>query len=135
MPWRWNIPGACSLWALWIRAASGGWVSNTPALAFADGALSICFRISSGMRSRAPELFASAEADAFAVFLMQKDLSIPYLDEVLQFEHALIRAALYQEGSTVLFAHEPSRLFECLEQGQAPRGLPDHETSLFVRAG
>jgi hypothetical protein len=87
------------------------------------------------MRSRPPELFASAEADAFAVFLMQKDLSIPYLDEVLQFEHALIRAALYQEGSTVLFAHEPSRLFECLEQGQAPRGLPDHETSLFVRAG
>ena len=91
--------------------------------------------LSEFMRSRPPELFASAESDAFAVFLMQKDLSIPYLDEVLQFEHALIRAALYQEGSTVLFAHEPSRLFECLEQGQAPRGLPHQETSLFVRAG
>lgn len=87
------------------------------------------------MRSRPPEVFVSAEADAFACFLEAKHLHLPYLGEVIAFEHALIRAVLYEESSTVLFDHEPTALFESLEHGQIPRGLDPLTTSLVVRPG
>lgn len=85
------------------------------------------------MRSRAPELFVSAEADAFADFLKRKDLGVPYLREVLAFEHALIRAVLYGEDSDVMLDHEPGALFEGLEQGALPNTLPIARTTLSVR--
>jgi uncharacterized protein (UPF0276 family) len=87
------------------------------------------------MRSRPPELFVSAEADAFAGFLRERALPIPYLDEVLAFEHALVRAALYGESSTVTFAHEPTALFESLEQGRLPGDAACQPTALAIRVG
>ena len=73
---------------------------------------------------RSPELYVSAESDAFATFLAQQSLPVPFLGEVLGFEHALIRAELYGENSTVNFTHDPAALFSSLEQGRMPGNLP-----------
>jgi uncharacterized protein (UPF0276 family) len=89
--------------------------------------------LSEFMRLRPPEIFASAEAHAFASFLEGKSLSIPYLNDVLAFEHALIRAVLFQESSTVLFEHEPTALFESLDAGRVPRDATREPTALVVR--
>ena len=80
-----------------------------------------------------PELFVSAEADAFARFLREKALPIPYLEEVLSFEHALVRATLFGESSTVHFIHEPTALLESLERGQLPDEPACLRTSLVIR--
>jgi len=86
------------------------------------------------MGSCPPQLFVSAEADAFANFLLTKELSVPYLDEVLGFEHALIRGALYSQSSTVHFRHDPASLFEGLARGQLPNGISKQEFSMLVQA-
>jgi hypothetical protein len=57
------------------------------------------------------------------------------LEEVLGFEHALVRATLFGESSTVHFIHEPTALLESLEQGQVPEQAFCLETSLVIRAG
>lgn len=87
------------------------------------------------MRLRPPELFVSAECDAFASFLKARSVPIPFLDEVLPFEHALIRAVLYGEGSTVNFEHDPAVLFENLDHGRVPHEVVRKRTSLVVRPG
>jgi uncharacterized protein (UPF0276 family) len=87
------------------------------------------------MLLRPPELFVSAECDAFANFLKARSVPIPFLDEVLSFEHALIRAVLYGEGSTVNFEHDLAALFESLDHGQVPHEVVRKRTSLVVRPG
>lgn len=84
------------------------------------------------MPSKSPELFVSAEADSFARFLKGWDLCIPYLEEVLGFEHALIRAVLHGERSSVTFKHEPSTLFQALEHCDIPGELPARPTTLVI---
>ena len=91
--------------------------------------------LSEFMRLSPPEIFASAEADAFARFLERKSLSLPYLNDVLAFEHALIRAVLFEESSTVHFEHEPTTLFESLDAGRAPRDAARNPTAIVVRPG
>ena len=46
--------------------------------------------------------------------------SSPYLRDVLHFEHALLRAALYGERTTVQWDIDPTELFDALEQGRVP---------------
>jgi uncharacterized protein (UPF0276 family) len=67
-----------------------------------------------------PELFASVEAEAFAAFLEWKRPDIPYLDEVLGFEWAAIRATLQEEPQIVPFRYEPGSLLEPLSRGKLP---------------
>ena len=86
-------------------------------------------------RSHAPELYVSAESDAFARFLEAKALPLPYLKEVLSFEHALIRATLCEEAAEVAFEHDPGLLFESLQRGRIPRDLPRKLTTLRVGLG
>jgi uncharacterized protein (UPF0276 family) len=83
-------------------------------------------------RAHPPELFVSAEADAFARFLRGRDLRIPFLDEVLGFEHALIRAVLYGESSEIAFEHEPWTLLETLEMGRVPEIMPAESAVVVV---
>ena len=83
-------------------------------------------------RAHRPELFVSAEADGFARFLRTRDLRIPYLDEVLAFEHALIRAVLYGESSEIAFQHEPWTLLETLEEGRLPVAMPAEAAVVVV---
>jgi uncharacterized protein len=86
-------------------------------------------------RECTPELYVSAEADAFARFLGAKALPLPYLNEVLDFEHALIRATLYEEAGEVAFEHDPAMLFGCLEQGRPPQNPARRPTILVIRPG
>jgi hypothetical protein len=73
--------------------------------------------------SRPPELFASAEADAFATFLLRQPLSVPFLRDVLGYEHALLKASLYGLDATIRFDSDPNEIFESLEQGRLPARL------------
>jgi len=132
-------PGMQLLQQLVVDARSGfvaeGLHYTTSLLLCAWGSPKVRELLVEFMRTRPPELFVSAEADAFAGFLRDKALPIPYLDEVLAFEHALVRATLYGESCTVRFAHEPTALFESLEQGRLPDDATRQEMSLVIRAG
>jgi hypothetical protein len=74
-----------------------------------------------------PELFASVEAEAFAAFLERKRPDIPFLDEVLGFERAALRATLQGEPQIVPFRYEPGSLLEPLSRGKLPAApIPGH---------
>jgi len=71
-----------------------------------------------------PDIFTSGEADRFACFLGERLDRLPpalYLRDVLRFEHALVRAALYGERTTVEWEIDPTELFDGLEQGCVPQ--------------
>jgi uncharacterized protein (UPF0276 family) len=70
-----------------------------------------------------PDTFAAGEGDRFARFLasrLDRLPSSPYIRQVLGFEHALVRAALYGERATVQWEIDPVELFDTLEQGRVP---------------
>lgn len=119
------------------RAAfvSEGLRYTTTLLLCACGSASVRELLVEFMGTRPPELFVGAEADAFARFLRAKALPVPYLNEVLAFEHALVRASLYDESATVEFAHEPTALFECLDQGRLPDIAAHAGVSITVQVG
>ncbi len=79
-----------------------------------------------------PALFASLESDGFARFLSDRLPPVAYLDEVLAYEHALVRASLYGETSTVTFAHDPAELLHSLEAGQVPPTVTDMAVGVVV---
>ena len=72
-------------------------------------------------RERPPELFAATEAENCAAFLEALRPQVPYLEDVLAFERAVLHARANGEASTVRFAHDPSELVEALTAGQLPR--------------
>jgi len=70
-----------------------------------------------------PDLFTSGEADRFAVYLRGRLDSLPpmpFLREVLEFEHALIRAALYGTASRIEWDVDPTEIFDALDAGRIP---------------
>jgi uncharacterized protein (UPF0276 family) len=70
--------------------------------------------------SAPPELFASVEAEAFGAYLESRRPAVPYLEEVLAFERAAIRANLAGKPQLVPFRFEPNSLLEPLAQGRLP---------------
>ena len=83
-----------------------------------------------------PDVFTSAEADAFAKFLwarIDRLRDVPFLSEVLTFEYAMIRATLYGASSRVDWHHDPAALFESLERGELPSIIPSVEFSMEIR--
>ena len=70
--------------------------------------------------SAPPELFASVEAEAFGAWLDQRRPDVPFLEEVLGFERATLRAALQGTSQIVPFRYEPDSLLEPLSRGQFP---------------
>jgi uncharacterized protein len=70
-----------------------------------------------------PRLYASTEAEAFAAFLVKRGLDVPHALEVLDFEHALLRASLTGEKRTVRFTCNPGPLFKALRAGRLPDNL------------
>jgi uncharacterized protein (UPF0276 family) len=81
-----------------------------------------------------PELFASAESANFARFLIAHPPAVPFLVEVLEFEHALVRASLYGECAHVRFEHDPASVFESLAQGRMPDNPARVDAVISVRA-
>ena len=70
-----------------------------------------------------PDLFTSGEADRFAAYLRARLGAlppIPFLAEVLNFEHALTRASLYGATSRIEWSVDPAELFDALEAGRIP---------------
>ena len=83
--------------------------------------------LSAYFESQAPEPYPPAEADRFAIFLRRRlpaHEQVPYLDEVLSFEHGLIRATLHGESSEITWSVNPTILLETLESGKSPGNLP-----------
>jgi len=60
--------------------------------------------------------------------------TIPYLDEVLAFEHALLRATIFSESSEIAWSADPTRVFEALEAGHLPRPLPAVHNTMRIAA-
>ena len=78
-------------------------------------------------RASAPDPFPTVEAHQFATFLRaQPDrvAAIPFLSEVLAFEHALVRASLFGFPAEVRWSTDPGVLFEALDAGRLPGALP-----------
>jgi uncharacterized protein len=82
---------------------------------------------------RAPCLFALNEADLFARFLKRRRLAVPHLAEVLGFEHAAIRAALYGTRSAVRFHHDPGAVLGALHEGTLPESPPSGDYVVGVQ--
>jgi uncharacterized protein (UPF0276 family) len=82
--------------------------------------------------SAAPELFASAEAEAFAAYLRARAPAFAHLDEVLAYECASLRALLDGESQFVRFAHEPMAVLRPLLEGRLPEDPPQGDYEVEV---
>jgi uncharacterized protein (UPF0276 family) len=67
-----------------------------------------------------PELFASNEAEAFGAYLDTRRPDVPYLEEVLAFDLAAIRAKLLGKPQLIPFRHEPRSVLDPIAQGRLP---------------
>lgn len=84
------------------------------------------------------DIFTAMEADHFARYLRCKiddrELNLPWLNEVLAFEHAMIRASLRGESSALDWSVDPTLLFAALESGEGLETLPPLALRMQVQA-
>jgi uncharacterized protein len=84
------------------------------------------------------DIFTAMEADHFACYLRGKiddgELNLPWLGEVLAFEHAMIRASLRGEASALDWSVDPTLLFAALESGEGLDALPPAALRMQVQA-
>jgi uncharacterized protein (UPF0276 family) len=83
--------------------------------------------------SAAPQLFASAEAEAFATYLRARAPAFEHLDEVLAYECASLRALLDGESQFVHFDHEPMAVLGPLLEGRLPVDPPPGDYEVEVQ--
>jgi uncharacterized protein (UPF0276 family) len=83
--------------------------------------------------SSPPQLFASAEAEAFAAYLRSQAPAIVHLDEVLAYECASLRVLLHGEPQQVRFGHEPYAVLLPLADGRLPDAPAPGEFIVDVR--
>lgn len=76
-------------------------------------------------------MFATSEAEGFASFLTGEELSVPFLDEVLAYECAILRARRSGDVGVVAFHHDPAQLLTALAAGELPN-LPEIDECLLV---
>lgn len=82
-----------------------------------------------------PEPFAAVEAERFASFLHARlplHPRIPYFDEVLAFEHALVRATIHGTSSEIAWSADPTMLFDALDAGTLPGQLPAVSSTMRI---
>jgi hypothetical protein len=82
--------------------------------------------LSTYFRSIPAETFVALESFNFARFLSRRpDLiaAVPYLDQILAFEKALLAASLFGESTELHWTADPTLLLETLDAGRLPRGL------------
>jgi uncharacterized protein (UPF0276 family) len=80
-----------------------------------------------------PELFASAEAEAFAAYLREHAPAVPYLDEVLAYECASLRVLLNSKSELIRFDHDPLAVLTPLVEGRLPEDPPAGDYRVEVR--
>jgi len=79
--------------------------------------------------------YRAVEADNFARFLGDRsDLlrQIRYLGEVLRFEHALVRAVVFDEATHLEWTIDPTAVLQALDRGQLPESLPAAPSSMRI---
>jgi uncharacterized protein (UPF0276 family) len=81
----------------------------------------------------APQLFASAEAEAFAAYLTEHAPPTAYLDEVLSYECASLRVLLRGASERIHFDHEPYAVLMPLVEGRLPEDAPPGDFEVEVR--
>lgn len=88
--------------------------------------------------AHAPESYAAVEADRFAGFLRTRSdvlARVPHLDEVLAFEHALLRATLYAAATDLEWSSDPTAVLDALECGRRPPSLPQVHSVMRIAPG
>jgi uncharacterized protein len=85
--------------------------------------------------TRPPELFAAAEAEAFADYLSGLDLEVPHLDSVIRFELTLQRASAQGGSATIEFQGDPEDILANLARGVRPPPPTLKVQSVVVEAG
>lgn len=80
-----------------------------------------------------PRQYAAPEAEAFIAYLRAKDLRLPQLAKVLEFEKAAMNTLLDGQPRVVRFSSDPFPLLRALAEGRLPEGIPregDYEIEL-----
>lgn len=81
-----------------------------------------------------PQLFGSAEAFNFASYLATRQLDIPYLSAVLDFERAQLHEARTGETQIIHFPFDPVPLLQALWEGRLPDDLPQGHYQIAVNS-
>jgi hypothetical protein len=71
-----------------------------------------------------PQMYASAEAHAFAEYLKGLDLRVPHLANILEFEQAVLATNITGEVRIVNFDFEPLPLLRAIAEGRLPTEPP-----------
>jgi uncharacterized protein len=79
-----------------------------------------------------PELFGADEARRFISHVRSRDLTVPHLTDILNFEEALIGTTGTLATKTVTFECNPAALFESLEKRRFPVNLPRERFRVVV---
>jgi uncharacterized protein (UPF0276 family) len=83
-----------------------------------------------------PDSYPAVEAHHFATFLRGHfDVTrVRHLDEVLAFEHALVKASIFGSSTEVCWSVDPTLLLESLDAGRLPDRLPAVDSVMRVDA-
>lgn len=81
---------------------------------------------------RPPELFGSAEADAFARYLQETGTHLQFIEDLARFEAAALRVHLTGQSQVVPFRHEPETLLEAVTQGRLPKACREGQYEVEV---
>ena len=80
-----------------------------------------------------PQQYAAVEAEAFIDYLRSKNMRLPQLAKVLEFEKAAMETVLDGQPRVVHFSSDPFPLLRALAEGRLPEGIPqvgDYEIEL-----
>jgi uncharacterized protein (UPF0276 family) len=83
------------------------------------------------------DMYAALEGHRFATFLASRERLLaetPHLAELVAFEHALIRAAVFGASSNISWSVDPTQLFEALDEGRMPENPVSLRSSMIVAA-
>ena len=84
-------------------------------------------------RSNPPRSFASEEADAFTAFLRERKPDVPFLDEVLEYDRAVISVALDGKEKLLPFRADPLPLLRALGEGRRPSDIGNGNFEVLLR--
>lgn len=84
---------------------------------------------------RPARMYRALEVESFARFLTQRSElldRVPYLREVLSYEHALIKATVLGEDSHIEWTADPTAILHALDLGQPPPSMPVVPSSMLI---
>ena len=67
-------------------------------------------------------------AEEFAVYILSKNIRVPYLEKILEYELFSIYTAIDKINRTVSFNFDPAAVFVALENARLPAEQPMNKT-------